>query len=93
MKLFNRKEAEEKRNKAFEEEIEDIKDAIVIYMKPNKVYTAVDLLLSIEECKDLTVGRLQAILYVLTNKEKIIGKTKIIRDHRTLTGYYTTIHA
>ena len=93
MKLFNRKEIEEKRNKIFEEEIEDIKDAIVVYMKPNKVYTAAELLLSVEECKDLTVGQLLAILYRMVKDEKIIGKTEIIRDRRKLVGYYTTIHA
>ena len=85
MKLFNRNETSEK--------LEDIKDAIIIYMKPNKVYTMADLLLSVEECKDLTNARLYYILNKMVKEEKIIGKTEIIRERRKLIGYYTTIHA
>ena len=94
MKLFNKKSEGEEEIKRIIEEREDIKDAIIIYMKPNRVYTLADLLSSItEEYENLTAGKLCAILTELREKEKIIEKTEIIKEHRKLKGYYTTIYA
>lgn len=62
LELLAKKNAAEKKPTAVQVANEGIKQAIVVGMEPNKLYTITDIIKSVPECADLTNQRVSALV-------------------------------
>jgi flagellar basal body-associated protein FliL len=72
-------EKKEKTLTSTQKENEDIKDAILIYMEANKLYSVSDFMANVEECKELSNPKIASLLRQLMEEkavEKIVSKDK-----------------